>query len=110
MTTTAPRAAMDAVEALQRASCLEFRLGAGAGGARIECFAIPRRRGSARRRSQWVFLVVTDLPEVEVRDGLQEFEIEMVGRRNGAGHYVAWPPDPQKGADGRGFLTSASDT
>lgn len=85
--------AMDALEAMQRAASLEFALGAGADRARVECFAVPRRKGSARRTSRWVFLVVTDLPEREVRDGLSTFDVETIGRRDAATSYVAWPPE-----------------
>lgn len=84
---------MDAIEARERAACIEFSLGAAAEQARVECFAVPRRKGSTRRRSRWVFLVVTDLPDVEVRDGLSTFEVETIGRRGQATTFVAWPPD-----------------
>lgn len=83
--------AMDALEAMQRAASIEFSLGAGADQARVECFAVPRRQGSSRRSTRWVFLLVTDLPEHEVRDGLETFTVETIGRRHGAKRYAAWP-------------------
>jgi hypothetical protein len=83
---------MDAIAAKERAASIEFSLGAGAEQARVECFAVPRRRGSARRSSRWMFLVVTDLPETEVRDGLTSFQVETLGRRGSTTTYAAWPP------------------
>lgn len=79
------------MDAMQRAASLEFALGAGAERARVECFAVPRRKGSSRRRSRWLFLVVTDLPERAVREGLSTFRVETIGRRDAAKHYAAWP-------------------
>lgn len=84
---------MDAFEAMQQAASIEFSLGAGAEEARVECFAVPRRKGSSRRSSRWVFLLVTDLPEREVRDGLSTFTVETIGRREARKRYVAWPPE-----------------
>lgn len=84
---------MDAVEAMQQAASLEFALGAGAEEARVECFAVPRRKGSSRRQARWLFLVVTDLPEREVRDGLSTFQVETIGRRDRMTSYAAWPPE-----------------
>lgn len=83
---------MDALDAMQTAACREFSLGAGAEQACVECFAIPRSKGSTRRQTGWVFLVVTDLPEVEVRDGLPGFTVETIGRRRSLTSYAAWPP------------------
>lgn len=84
---------MDALEAMEQAACIEFSLGAGAEEARVECYAVPRREGSSRRQTPWVFLVVTDLPGHEVRDGLPAFRVETIGRRGSAKSYAAWPPD-----------------
>jgi len=84
---------MDALEASQRAACIEFDLGAGADQARVECFAVPRRRGSSRRQSSWLFLVVTDLPEHEFRDALSGFTVETLDRRGARTSYAAWPPE-----------------
>lgn len=84
---------MDAIDALEQAACLEFSLGAAAEEARVECFAVPRRKGASRRCSRWLFLVVTDLPEVEVRDGLSTFTVETIGQHSGATSYAAWPPE-----------------
>lgn len=83
---------MDAREAVEHAACIEFSLGAGADEARIECFAVPRRKGSSRRSSGWLFLVVTDLATREVRDGLEAFDVETIRRRGGLTSYAAWPP------------------
>jgi hypothetical protein len=83
---------MDALEATQQAAGIEFALGASAEEARVECFAVPRRKGSSRRSTRWLFLVVTNLPEREVRDGLSTFQVETIGRRGGRTTYVAWPP------------------
>lgn len=84
---------MDAKEACEHAACIEFSLGAAAERGRVECFAVPRRRGSSRRSSSWLFLVVTDLPEIEVRDGLSTFDVETLNRRGETKTYAAWPPD-----------------
>lgn len=83
---------MDALEASERAASIEFRLGAGAERARVECFAVPCSEGSSRRQTRWAFLVVTDLPETEVRDGLSRCRVETIGRRGERTSYVAWPP------------------
>lgn len=82
---------MDGRRALEQAASIEFSLGAGAEEARIECFAVPCRKGSTRRSSRWVFLVVTDLPEREVRDGLSTYHVETIGTREGRTSYAAWP-------------------
>lgn len=84
---------MRATEAKERAACIEFSLGAGADEARVECFAVPCRKGSSRRKARWVFLLVTDLPELEVRDGLTSFDVETLGQRGEATTYAVWPPD-----------------
>lgn len=82
---------MNAREASQKAACIEFDLGAGADRARVECFAVPCRKGSSRRKSRWVFLVVTDLSPREIRDALPGFQVETLSRRGSRTTHAAWP-------------------
>lgn len=84
---------MDAVHATSMAECIEYELGAGAEQARIECFAVPLRRGSSRRRSRWTFLVVSDLDERHVRETLGCMDVETVERRGSRRVMTAWPRD-----------------
>lgn len=87
------RGGMDAIEASEWAASIEFRLGAGAEEGRIECFAVPQGKGSSRRRSSWMFLLVTDLPDVDVRDGLEACHVETIHRRGSSKSYAVWPPE-----------------
>lgn len=82
---------MDAMEAISLAECIELELGTACTSSRVECFAVPLRPSSTRRRSRWTFLVVTDAPERTLRDVLTCMQVDVVQRRGTRRVYTAWP-------------------
>lgn len=81
---------MDAMQATEFAECLEYRLGTPKSGL-VEAYAIPRAKGSSRRTTRWLFLLITDLHEDHVRDTLREIPVELLERRGSRYVYMAWP-------------------
>lgn len=81
---------MNSVQATEFAESLEYRLGTLESGL-VEAYAIPRSKGSSRRTTRWLFLIVTDLPEDHVRDTLREVPLELFERRGARYVYLAWP-------------------
>lgn len=82
---------MDALHASSLAECIEYELGAATDTARVECYAVPLKPGSTRRRSRWAFLVVSDLVERAIRETLACMDVEVVDRRGGRLVAIAWP-------------------
>jgi len=85
---------MDPVEATCTAEHLEFQIALARERARVECYAVPLRPYSSRRRSRWTFLIVTDVGERAVRDRLPGYRVEYLERRGRLGVLLAWPPTP----------------
>lgn len=82
---------MDAIDATSLAECIEHELGASVDEGRAECYAVPLRPGSTRRRSRFAFLLVTDAPERLVRETLRCMDVEVLERRGRSLVLAGWP-------------------
>jgi hypothetical protein len=82
---------MDVAEATLTAERLEREVGLSADTSRAECYAVPLARGSTRRKTRWVFLLITDVDETRVRDVLPDLDVEFLDRRGGARILALWP-------------------
>ncbi len=78
---------------------LEHRLGAADERVQAACYPVPLRPGFLRRRTRWVFVVVTDLVEGELRGALAGHDVEFVQDRGQERLYVVWPTARPQGPD-----------
>lgn len=82
---------------------VKMRLGGVCDG-QIRTYAVPCSKGYLRRSVSWSILIVTDMPEMHVRDALVEHQIEFLTRESEGLVFIAWPRTQADGLNGSSTL------